>query len=63
MATVTWTEEGHSHQARWLSESGAPAPRQLLMVDDHTKANDAYGLAGQGTGLLWRGDFHNAASC
>jgi SAM-dependent methyltransferase len=60
MATVTWTEEGQSHQARWLSESGAPAPRQLLMVDDRTKANDAYGLAGQGTGLLWRGDFHNA---
>ena len=59
-ATVSWTEEGQSHQARWLSESGAPAPRQLLMVDDRTKANDAYGLAGQGTGLLWRGDFHNA---
>ncbi len=59
-ATVTWTEEGRSHRARWLSESGAPAPRQLLMVDDRTTANDAYGLAGQGAGLLWRGDFHNA---
>ena len=59
-ATVTWTEEGRSHRARWLSESGAPAPRQLLMVDDRTTANDAYGVAGQGTGLLWRGDFHNA---
>ena len=59
-ATVTWTEEGQSRQARWLSDSGAPAPRQLLMVDDRTKADEAYGLAGQGTGLMWRGDFHNA---
>jgi SAM-dependent methyltransferase len=59
-AIVSWTEEGESHLARWLSESGAPVPGQLLMVDDRTKADDAYGLAGQGTALLWRGDFHNA---
>ena len=59
-ATVTWTEEGQSRQARWLSDSGAPAPRQLLMVDDSMRADDAYSLAGQGTGLMWRGDFHNA---
>ncbi len=30
------------------------------MADDRTTAHDAYGLAGQGTALLWRGDFHNA---
>ena len=59
-ATVSWTDQGESHTARWLSESGAPAPRRLLMADDRTTANDAYGAAAQGTALLWRGDFHNA---
>jgi SAM-dependent methyltransferase len=59
-ATVSWTEEGESRRARWLSESGAPVPRTLVVADDRTKASDAYGLAAQGTGLLWRGDFHNA---
>jgi len=59
-ATVSWTEAGEGHLARWLSESGALAPRKLVVADDRTTANDAYGLAGQGTALLWRGDFHNA---
>ena len=57
---ISWTEDGESHRARWLSESGAPAPRKLVVADDRTKASDAYGLAAQGTALLWRGDFHNA---
>lgn len=30
------------------------------MVDDRTTADEAYGLACQGIGLLWRGDFQNA---
>ena len=59
-ATVSWTEDGHSHLARWLSESAAPPPRQLLVADDRMRAAEAYGLAAQGTALLWRGDFHNA---
>jgi SAM-dependent methyltransferase len=59
-ATVSWTEEGESHVARWLSESAAPVPRKLVVADDRTKAAEAYGLAAQGTALLWRGDFHNA---
>lgn len=59
-ATVSWTEAGESHQARWLSESGAPAPRTIVTADDRTTANDAYALAAQGSFLLWRGDFHNA---
>ncbi|HEY2807434.1 MAG TPA: class I SAM-dependent methyltransferase [Steroidobacteraceae bacterium] len=53
-------EDGQSHLARWLSESAAPPPRQLLVADDRMRAADAYGLAAQGTALLWRGDFHNA---
>jgi len=37
-----------------------PPPRRVAIADDRTTADDAYGLACQGTGLLWRGDFQNA---
>jgi predicted RNA methylase len=57
---VHWTEGGTTHSARWLSESGAPPPRRVAIADDRTTADDAYGLACQGTALLWRGDFQNA---
>ena len=46
--------------ARWRSERGAPPPERAIVADDTTTADDAYGLACQGTGLLWRGDFQNA---
>lgn len=55
-----WTENGQARTARWRSERGAPVPGRIVIVDDTTTADAAYGLAGQGTGLLWRGDFHNA---
>lgn len=32
----------------------------MVIADDRTTADDAYGLACQGTALLWRGDFQNA---
>jgi SAM-dependent methyltransferase len=32
----------------------------VVVADDHVTADDAYGLACQGTALLWRGDFQNA---
>jgi SAM-dependent methyltransferase len=32
----------------------------VVIADDHITADDAYGLACQGTALLWRGDFQNA---
>ena len=44
----------------WRSERGAPRPSQVMEVDDTLSADDAYGLAAQGVGLLWRGDFQNA---
>ena len=34
--------------------------RSAWCVDDRLTADEAYGLAAQGTALLWRGDFHNA---
>jgi SAM-dependent methyltransferase len=45
---------------QWRSERGAPRPTKIVEVDDTLSADDAYGLACQGVGLLWRGDFQNA---
>lgn len=60
MSTIHWTE-GPTHQsARWHSENNTPCPRRTVVVDDRTKANDAYRQACEGTALLWQGDFHNA---
>ncbi|HEX4332840.1 MAG TPA: class I SAM-dependent methyltransferase, partial [Usitatibacter sp.] len=57
---VHWNEDGEARSARWQSERGAPPPRKVSVVDDRVTADDAYGLACQGTGLIWRGDFQNA---
>jgi SAM-dependent methyltransferase len=57
---VHWTEGDEACAARWRSESGAPPPSRVRLVDDAITADEAYGLACQGTALLWRGDFQNA---
>jgi methylase of polypeptide subunit release factors len=57
---VRWSENGADCVAQWRSESGAPPPARVVIADDTTTADDAYGLACQGTALLWRGDFQNA---
>ena len=57
---VSWHEAGEARSAHWRSESGALPPRHVVIVDDRTTADEAYGLACQGVALLWRGDFHNA---
>jgi SAM-dependent methyltransferase len=57
---VHWTEDGEARSAHWRSESGAPPARRVIIADEQITADDAYGLACQGTGLLWRGDFQNA---
>jgi len=55
-----WTEGGVAHSARWRSERGAAPPGRVVIADDRMTADAAYGLACQGTALLWRGDFQNA---
>ncbi len=55
-----WTEGDAARSARWRSERGAPPPKRVLLADDTMPADTAYRLACEGTGLLWRGDFHNA---
>jgi len=57
-AWITWEESGTPHRARWRSESQA-MPAVLLPADDTLTANAAFKLVVEGTGLLWRGDFHN----
>jgi methylase of polypeptide subunit release factors len=57
---LRWTEDGAQRVALWHSERGAPPPAKVAVVDDRITADDAYGLAAQGVGLLWRGDFQNA---
>jgi len=57
---VHWTEGEEARSARWRSERGAPPQQHLVIADDRMTADAAYGLACQGTALLWRGDFQNA---
>ncbi len=57
---IQWHEGGAEASARWLSESGALAPKRVVLADDTLSADAAYRLAREGAGLLWRGDFHNA---
>ncbi|MFD2796975.1 methyltransferase [Promicromonospora vindobonensis] len=60
MSVVRWSENGAPRSARWRSENSTPAPARVVVVDDATTAKAAYRMAHGGTGLLWRGDFHNA---
>jgi methylase of polypeptide subunit release factors len=57
---LQWTEGGEQRVARWRSEAGVPPPQRVQVVDDTLTADAAYRLASEGTGLLWRSDFHNA---
>jgi SAM-dependent methyltransferase len=59
-AVVHWSEGGEARSAPWRSERGAPPPKKIVVVDDRMTADNAFGLAGQGVGILWRGDFQNA---
>ena len=60
VSEVIWTEADAPRFARWRAESGAPAPKRVVVADDRITADAAYRLASEGTALLWRGDFQNA---
>ena len=60
LPSVAWDEAGEARTARWQSERGSPPPKNVIATDDRITANDAYGLACQGVGMLWRSDFQNA---
>jgi methylase of polypeptide subunit release factors len=59
-ASLQWQEGEQTHQMRWHSEQGAPAPKRVVIADDQLPADTAYRLACEGTALLWQGDFQNA---
>jgi SAM-dependent methyltransferase len=46
--------------ALWRSASEAAPPKEVIVIDDRSRADEVYGMAGQGKALLWRGDFQNA---
>ncbi len=59
-ARLHWVEKGHACSALWRSERGASPPKRVVLADDTMTAATAHRLVSEGTGLLWRGDFHNA---
>ena len=60
MTTVGWSENGAERRAGWRPENGAKPPREIVVTDDDVAADAALKMARDNTGLLWRGDFHNA---
>lgn len=60
VTTVSWREKGEDRTAGWHSENGAPPPRDIVVIHDDIAADKALRMIRRGTGLLWRGDFHNA---
>ena len=58
--TVTWQEKNKPNSAVWQSEANAAPPKSIVVADDTMKADEAYRLACEGTGFLYRGDFQNA---
>lgn len=57
---MRWSEGGAERQARWRSEGGWPAPDNVVIADEKLAADEAFRLVGNGTALLWRGDFQAA---
>ena len=57
---VSWQEKGKPQQAVWQSEANAAPPKNIVVADDTMKADEAYRLACEGTGFLFKGDFQNA---
>ncbi len=60
MESIHWLEDGKAFEARWRSLSDTPPATRVVVADGTMTADEAYGLACQGTALLWRGDFQDA---
>lgn len=57
---IHWLEDGKAFEAQWRSHSGTPPATRVVVADGKMTADEAYGLACQGSALLWRGDFQEA---
>ena len=57
---IHWVDDGKAFEALWRSYNGTPPATRVVVADGKMTADEAYGLACQGTALLWRGDFQEA---
>jgi SAM-dependent methyltransferase len=57
---IHWLEDGKAFEARWCFHNGTPPAVRVVVADGKMTVDEAYGLACQGTALLWRGDFQDA---
>lgn len=57
---LSWREHGTNVRARWLTADGHRPPCRVIVAGDDLSADEACRMAVEGTGLLWRGDYHNA---
>jgi SAM-dependent methyltransferase len=57
---IRWLEDGESREALWRSHGDTSPATHVVVTDGKMSADEAYGLACQGTAVLWRGDFHQA---
>jgi SAM-dependent methyltransferase len=57
---IHWLEDGKAFEARWRSHNGTPPATRVVVADGKMTVDEAYGLACQGTAILWRGDFQEA---
>lgn len=57
---VAWLDGGGAKSARWRSEAGLPPHGKIVLVDDRLSVDAAWKLAGEGTAMLWCGDWQNA---
>lgn len=60
MPAIHWLEDGKDCEAHWRSSNDSPPAARVVVADGRMSADDAYGLACQGTAILWRGDFQEA---
>ena len=57
---ISWEEGETTYACRWRSEKDTPPPKKLIIADDTLTADEAYRVACEGTGIIWRGDYQNA---
>lgn len=57
---ISWEEGETTYACRWRSEKGTLPPKKLIIADDTLTADEAYRVACEGTGIIWRGDYQNA---
>lgn len=59
-SAIHWQEDGKAFELPWRSLTDAPPAGRVVVAHGAMTADEAYGLACQGTALLWRGDYQDA---